>query len=387
MNKLLISSVTALLCSNALAYGEAGQWSSRKTQNGMEYAAVIDDQNKLIISCDKNGKDIAMYATIKGVQVGTDVYDRTFDIKTSESYYFTPYVINGDSSISNFFKLWDEIRSGHSIMLDQRGPELPTANASQVLPARDSSEFICLTEGIKKKDYQAPAQVTHTKVGNEHRYSIVADDKHALYFACDNTNKITMRAILDGDQYDVEKDSFYVSVGDKAEPASVITNNKTYLDKFWDGLRENKPLYIISQPDNITYVLTPQGGSSALPDRTSSDFTCLTADTISHKKNDALLAQQGPTTASTFSVNVRPIIPNKGLPSKVITVVSHSDRVKITKAVVNRGQCQVKSIYPLPLTLAFGKELMLYTGYDCNVLELNLSTTNGDVEYQFQPQN
>ncbi|MFM5515352.1 hypothetical protein ACET78_20710, partial [Aeromonas veronii] len=123
------------------------------------------------------------------------------------------------------------------------------------------------------------------------------------------------------------------------------------------------------------------------PDRTSSDFTCLTADTISHKKNDALLAQQGPTTASTFSVNVRPIIPNKGLPSKVITVVSHSDRVKITKAVVNRGQCQVKSIYPLPLTLAFGKELMLYTGYDCNVLELNLSTTNGDVEYQFQPQN
>ena len=61
MNKLLISSVTALLCSNALAYGEASQWSSRKTQNGMEYAAVIDDQNKLIISCDKNGKDIAMY--------------------------------------------------------------------------------------------------------------------------------------------------------------------------------------------------------------------------------------------------------------------------------------------------------------------------------------
>ena len=111
MNKLLISSVTALLCSNVLAYGEAGQWSSRKTQDGMEYAAVIDDQNKLIISCDKNGKDIAMYATIEGVQVGTDVYDRTFDIKTSESYYFTPYVINGDSSISNFFKLWDEIRS------------------------------------------------------------------------------------------------------------------------------------------------------------------------------------------------------------------------------------------------------------------------------------
>ncbi|MGL6436432.1 hypothetical protein [Aeromonas caviae] len=143
MNKLLIASVTALLCSNALAYGEAGQWSSRKTQDGMEYAAVIDDQNKLIISCDKNGKDIAMYATIKGIQVGTDVYDRTFDIKTSESHYFTPYVINGDRSILNFFKLWDEIRSGHSIMLDQRGLELPTANASQVLPARDSSEFIC----------------------------------------------------------------------------------------------------------------------------------------------------------------------------------------------------------------------------------------------------
>ncbi|WP_447834596.1 hypothetical protein [Aeromonas veronii] len=387
MNKLLISSVTVLLCGNALAYGEAGQWSSRKTQDGVEYAAVIDDQNKLIISCDNNGKDIAMYANIKGVQVGTGVYDRTFDIKTSESYYWTPYVINGDRSILNFFELWDEIRAGHSIMLDQRGLKLPTANASQILPSRDSSEFICLMKGIKKKDYQAPAQVTHTKVGNEHRYSVVADDKHALYFACDNTNKITMRAILNGDEYDAEKGSFYVSVGERAEPASVATNNKAYLDKLWDGLRENKPLYLISQPENITYTLTPQGGSSALPDRTSSDFTCLTGDTIAHKKNNALLAKQGPTTASTFSVNVRPIIPNKGLPSKVITVVSHSDRVKITKAVVNRGQCRVKSIYPLPQTLSFGNELMLYTDYDCNVLELNLSTTNGDVEYQFQPQN
>ncbi|WP_370560690.1 hypothetical protein [Edwardsiella tarda] len=387
MNKLLISSVTALLCSNALAYGEAGQWSSRKTQNGMEYAAVIDEQNKLIISCDNNGKDIAMYATIKGVQVGTGVYDKTFDIQTSKSNYFTPYVINGDSSVLKFYYLWDEIKTEHSITLQPYGLELPTANASQVLPDIGSSEFICLTKWTKKKDYQAPAQVTHTKVGNEHRYSIVADDKHALYFACDNTNKITMRAILDGNEYDAEKGAFYVSVGERAEPASVATNNKAYLDKLWDGLRENKTLYLISQPENITYVLTPQGGASALPDRTSSDFTCLTADTIAHKKNDALLAQQGPTTASTFSVNVRPIIPNKGLPSKVITVVSHSDRVKITKAVVNRGQCRVKSIYPLPQTLAFGNELMLYTGYDCNVLELNLSTTNGDVEYQFQPQN
>ena len=47
MNKCWITLTAILLCNNALAYGEAGRWSSGWGQGTSEYTAVVNEQNNL----------------------------------------------------------------------------------------------------------------------------------------------------------------------------------------------------------------------------------------------------------------------------------------------------------------------------------------------------
>ena len=96
MKKYWITLTTILLCNNALAYGEAGRWSSGWGQGTSEYTAVVNEQNHLYIACNDTRK-VSMTATVQGKEYGS--YARqAFSIIVDGSQYDAPYEKIGRAS-------------------------------------------------------------------------------------------------------------------------------------------------------------------------------------------------------------------------------------------------------------------------------------------------
>lgn len=131
---------------SAMAYGEAGRWSSGWGQGTTEYAAVVDEHNQLYIACNDLRK-VRMTATVNGTQYGgTD--QPGFAIVIDGQRFDEPYDTESQVGESNFFLLWDKLRSAKAVGVvtaDGQQLALPTQDAASVLPATQSADFECLT--------------------------------------------------------------------------------------------------------------------------------------------------------------------------------------------------------------------------------------------------
>jgi hypothetical protein len=152
MRALLIASATALLCSNAMAYGEAGRWSSGYAQGTTEYTAVVDEQNQLYIACDDIHK-VSMIVTINGKEYlpETKRYNpddpNAFAVVVDGERFDTPYLTESDAGESSFHDMWDKLRDAKTISIvtaDAQQIALPIKDVASVLPATKSPEFGCL---------------------------------------------------------------------------------------------------------------------------------------------------------------------------------------------------------------------------------------------------
>ncbi|MCR3895682.1 hypothetical protein NUK31_22375, partial [Aeromonas caviae] len=113
MNKCWITLTAILLCNNALAYGEAGRWSSGWGQGTSEYTAVVNEQNHLYIACNDTRK-VSMTATVQGKEYGSYA-GQAFTIIVDGSQYDAPYETESRVGENNFFDMWGKLRKAKSI--------------------------------------------------------------------------------------------------------------------------------------------------------------------------------------------------------------------------------------------------------------------------------
>lgn len=142
----------------AMAYGEAGRWSKGWGQGTTEYAAVVDEQNQLYIACNDMRK-VSMTATVNGKQYGSYT-KQGFTIVIDGQHFDEPYETESQVGESNFFYLWDKLRSAKTIAIstaDGQQLALPTQDATSVLPATQSADFGCLAWGKEATESPAPA--------------------------------------------------------------------------------------------------------------------------------------------------------------------------------------------------------------------------------------
>ncbi|MGY6036530.1 hypothetical protein [Aeromonas sp. AE23HZ002T15] len=135
-----------LSAGNAMAYGEAGRWSTGWGQGTTEYAAVVDENNQLYIACNDLRK-VRMSATVNGKQYG-GVDQPGFAIVIDGQRFDEPYDTESRVGESNFFFLWDKMRSAKTMVVETADGQqlaLPTKDAASVLPATQSADFGCLT--------------------------------------------------------------------------------------------------------------------------------------------------------------------------------------------------------------------------------------------------
>lgn len=256
MKTLFIISTVAMLCSNtAMAYGEAGRWSSGWGQGTSEYTAVVNEQNNLYIACNDTRK-VAMTATVKGKVYGSDA-NQAFAIIINGERFDTPYETESEAGESSFHYMWDKLRDAKTITIETADAQqlvLPTQDVASALPATKTTEFDCLAWDETNLDSSAPTP--------------------------------------------------------DANP-------------------------------------TP----AALP-------------------------------SSAFDVSWR-VVEYAGHPVRELQAVSHSDKITIQDAIVNRGNCVVQRP-SMPKVLGFGEALKIPIG-NCNILELRLVTNQGELLYQFAP--
>ncbi|WP_412705567.1 hypothetical protein Aerorivi_04060 [Aeromonas rivipollensis] len=130
MNKCWITLTAILLCNNALAYGEAGRWSSGWGQGTSEYTAVVNQQNNLYIACNDTRK-VSMTATVQGKEYGSYA-GQAFSIIVDGSQYDAPYETESRVGENNFFDMWGKLRQAKSISIvtaDGKKLALPTQGA------------------------------------------------------------------------------------------------------------------------------------------------------------------------------------------------------------------------------------------------------------------
>ena len=145
MKTPLLAVILALLSTQALAYGEPGQWSSGWGQGTTEYTAVVDEKNNLYIACNDT-KKVSMTAMVNGKEYGS-YSDKAFNIDVDGSHYDTPYETESRVGENNFFDMWDKMRQAKTITIttaDGQKLSLPVKGAATILPATRSKGFNCV---------------------------------------------------------------------------------------------------------------------------------------------------------------------------------------------------------------------------------------------------
>ncbi|MFM5728949.1 hypothetical protein ACET8R_20680 [Aeromonas veronii] len=230
-------------------------------------------------------------------------------------------------------------------------------------------------------------------------YTAVVDEQNSLYISCSEDTKVFMMATVDGVEYGESagaKEGFTLIVsGDYFNTPYEIDSADKASDFYfmWNSLRVASTI-IVTTPDDKRLILPTQDADKVLPKADSPEFTCLkkverdlqaAAQAKKPKAPPAPELVTTPLSSSTFDVswNWEEFMPN--VPMKVLQVVSHSDNIAIHKAVVNRGQCTSTPHGRLPLALKFGGAAKFIIPANCNILELNLFTDQGQATYQFTP--
>ncbi|MDM5065677.1 hypothetical protein OB934_23285 [Aeromonas salmonicida] len=228
-------------------------------------------------------------------------------------------------------------------------------------------------------------------------YMAVVDKQNSLYISCSEDTKVFMMATVDGVEYGESagaKGGFTLMVAgnDFFRPYDINTQSLASDFYFmWNRFRDADTI-IIKTEDGKRLILPTQDADKVLPTADSPEFTCLkkvkrdlqaAAQANKPKAPPAPVLVTTPLSSSTFDVswNWDEFMPN--VPMKVLQVVSRSDNITIHKAVVNRGQCTNNPHRRLPLTLKFGGAAKFIIPENCNILELNLFTDQGQASYQF----
>lgn len=228
-------------------------------------------------------------------------------------------------------------------------------------------------------------------------YIATVDKHNSLYISCSEDTKVFMMATVDGVEYGESagaKGGFTLMVdgNDFFRPYEINTQSLASDFYFmWNRFRDASTI-IIKTEDGKRLILPTQDADKVLPKADSADFTCLkkvesdlqaAAQAKKPKAPPAPVLVTTPLPSSTFDVswNWDEYIPN--VPMKVLQVVSRSDNITILKAAVNRGQCPVNPHRRLPLTLTFGGTAQFIIPQNCNILELELFTDQGQASYEF----
>ncbi|MGR1200658.1 hypothetical protein [Aeromonas hydrophila] len=228
-------------------------------------------------------------------------------------------------------------------------------------------------------------------------YTAVVDEQNSLYISCSEDTKVFMMATVDGVEYGESagaKGGFtlMVSGNDFFRPYDISTQSLASDFYFmWNRLRDADTI-IIKTEDGKRLILPTQDADKVLPKTDSPEFTCLkkverdlqtAAQAKKPKAPPAPVLVTTPLSSSTFDVswNWDEFMPN--VPMKVLQVVSRSDNITIHKAVVNRDQCTSNLHRRLPITLKFGGTAKFIIPENCNILELDLFTNQGQASYQF----
>lgn len=238
-------------------------------------------------------------------------------------------------------------------------------------------------------------------------YTAVVDENNSLYISCNGFKKVFMMATVDGVEYGESsgsKGAFALNVDGDSFNAPYETDSRAGSDAFyimWFKLRAADSIFLRTA-DGKVLSLPLKDADKVLPNTDTPEFNdCLMADKSEEpapvqapapKPAPAQEPEPTPATvttplpSSTFDVswNWDEFMPN--VPMKVLQVVSHSDKITIQQAIVNRGQCTSSPHGRLPLTLGFGGTAKFIIPQNCNILELRLLTNQGEAQYQFTPQ-
>lgn len=131
----------------AMAFGEAGQWSSGWGQGVYEYTAVVSNGNALYIACSDDAP-VTMTLTVNGVEYGSNSKNG-FDLVIDGKEIQTPYITDSRVGADNFSYAWSALRKSKKLQAktsDGKEQTLPTKGVAKSLPASGTSEFNCKTD-------------------------------------------------------------------------------------------------------------------------------------------------------------------------------------------------------------------------------------------------
>ncbi len=138
MKKYLIAISMFFVSLAALAYGEAGQWSSGWAQGVSEYAAVVSRGNEFYMACQSD-KGVYMSVKVNGKEYGPDA-KKGFNIEVNGKVLERPYVTDNMVGEQNFNYLLQQIQKGKQLKVitaDGQTLVLPTKNEAKAIPKRN----------------------------------------------------------------------------------------------------------------------------------------------------------------------------------------------------------------------------------------------------------
>lgn len=136
MKKIIAASALLITSMNAMAFGEAGQWSSGWGQGVSEYTAVVSKGNALYIACSDDAP-VSMTLTVNGVDYGSNS-KKGFDLVIDGKKIQTPYDTNSRVGENNFNYVWKKMRSAKTLQAktsDGKTLNLPTKGVAKAIPA------------------------------------------------------------------------------------------------------------------------------------------------------------------------------------------------------------------------------------------------------------
>lgn len=147
MKKAWMMAMALVASSQAMAFGEAGRWSSGWGQGVSEYTVVANQQTSLYIACSPDNPP-SMTLTVAGVQYGTHT-NKPFNLIIDGKEIDVPYDTRSEVGSANFNYAWNAIRKAKTLkakISSGKVISLPVKDAAKALPSSKSKEFDCRTE-------------------------------------------------------------------------------------------------------------------------------------------------------------------------------------------------------------------------------------------------